>query len=86
MSAKCGIIDTLRKPKILDMSIFDWFFSLLFAVLVGKYWLKLKTPVKWILWIVFWTLLGVFIHYIFGVPTMFGYYLGLCNKPVRKCQ
>lgn len=79
----CSWIQTLRKPKILDMSIFDWVTSLLAAALVG-YFLKLHGYVNWTVFLVGWTLTGVAIHAAFGVNTMFGYYLGLNPKPIRK--
>jgi len=64
------------------MSIFDWLTSLLVAVLVGRYF-GITGYLKWILFLVIWTLGGVAIHSYFGVNTMFGYYLGLNPKPVR---
>ena len=79
---KCSWIQSLRKPKILNMSIFDWVTSLLGAILVGRYIGIIGYP-KWILFLVAWTLGGVAIHYVFGVNTMLGYYLGLNPPPVR---
>lgn len=76
----CTLIDTLRGPKILDMSIFDWIASMFGAWIVGK-----AIHVRyWILWLVGWIVFGVFVHWSMGIPTMFGYYLGLNEKPVRK--
>jgi hypothetical protein len=72
-------IETLRGPKILDMSIFDWLISLLGAYLLGR-WLKVK---MWPLFLLCWILFGIAVHWIMGVPTMLGYYLGLNEKPVR---
>jgi hypothetical protein len=65
------------------MSIFDWLASLLGAALVG-YFVGIKSALKWLLFILFWILLGVAAHAAFGIPTMFGYYLGLNQKPDRK--
>jgi hypothetical protein len=65
------------------MSIFDWVTSLLGAALLG-YFLRLRGYVNWIVFLSGWTLTGVAIHAAFGVNTMFGYYLGLNPKPVRK--
>ena len=79
---KCTWIQTLRKPKILNMSIFDWVTSLLAAVLVGRY-VGMTGYLKWLLFLVIWTLGGVAVHYAFGVNTMLGYYLGLNPLPVR---
>jgi len=72
-------IETLRGPKILDMSIFDWAVSLLAAYYTGR-WLKVK---MWPLFLLGWIAFGVIIHWMFGIPTMLGYYLGINTKPVR---
>ena len=77
---KCSTIQSLRKPKILDMSIFDWVTSLLGAFLIGK----LFGVSNWLLFIFGWIAFGIFAHLYFGINTMFGYYLGLNEKPVRK--
>ena len=84
MTEQCGIIDALRKPKILDMSIFDWVTSLLGAWIIGQFILRLSGIVVWIVYIILWIMLGVFIHWLVGVDTMFGYYLGISKKPQRK--
>jgi uncharacterized membrane protein AbrB (regulator of aidB expression) len=74
-------LQTLRKPKILGMSIFDWTVSLLLGLLVG--WLLSVKGLKWIPFLVAWILFGIAVHAAFGVNTMLGYYLGLNPKPVR---
>jgi uncharacterized membrane protein YcaP (DUF421 family) len=84
MTESCGIIDKLRKPKIVNMSIFDWVTSLLGAWIIGRFIFNLTGAVVWITFILFWIALGVFIHWLVGVPTMFGYYLGISKKPQRK--
>ena len=78
----CTPLQLLRKPKILNMSIFDWVTSLLAAALVGMYF-KLHTVPQWIFFLVGWILFGVAAHAAFGVNTMFGYYLGI-NPPPRR--
>lgn len=83
MTEKCSLLQTLRGPKILDMSIFDWVTSLGAAVLIG-FWMHLKGPARWAGFLVTWTAAGVAIHWALGVDTMFGYYLGLNKKPERK--
>jgi uncharacterized membrane protein YcaP (DUF421 family) len=80
--AKCTTVQWLRKPKIADMSIFDWIVSLSVAAIVG-YLLKIKKPIHWLLFILAWTLGGVLIHWLAGVPTMLGYYLRINAKPIR---
>lgn len=81
---KCNFIDILRKPKIFNMSIFDWVGSLLGAWIIGKYLLGLTSAVAWSVYILFWIALGVFVHWALGVKTMLGYYLGVSEKPTRK--
>jgi hypothetical protein len=75
----CSLIEKLRSPKILDMSAFDWITSLMGAVLVGK-WIQTK---DWFTFILAWIAFGVVAHLIFGVDSMFGYYIGVNKKPVR---
>ena len=75
-------IATLRKPKVLGMAIFDWTVSLLVATVVGLF-LSLKGIGTWILFLVAWTLFGIYIHSIFGINTMLGYYLNVSDKPLR---
>ena len=82
--SSCSVIDRLRQPKVFDMSLFDWVTSLFGAYLIGYYIFKLKSIFSYILWFIVWTLLGVWIHYIFNVNTMLGYYLGINDKPLRK--
>lgn len=76
-------IQTLRGPKILGMSIFDWVTSLFGAYLVGHYMLHIKSQRRWLTWILLWIIFGVLIHAIFGINTMLGYYLGINPKPQR---
>jgi hypothetical protein len=83
-SNSCGIIDTLRKPKVLDMSIFDWATSLLGAWLIGTYVIGLKGTLVWCVYLLLWIGLGILAHCVFGVSTMLGYYLGVSEKPIRK--
>ena len=80
----CSFLDRLREPKIFDMSMFDWFSSLFGAYLIGKYFLNLTSIFSYSIWMVVWTFLGVYVHYILGVHTMLGYYLGVNPKPIRK--
>jgi len=75
----CSLIEKLRSPKILDMSAFDWITSMIGAVLVGK----LIQTKDWLAFILAWIMFGVVAHLIFGVDSMFGYYIGVNKKPVR---
>lgn len=76
-------ICTLRRPKILGMAVFDWVASLLFAIIIGYFVLRLPNLASWMIWILWWILFGVIVHYMFGIHTMLGYYLGL-NPPLRR--
>lgn len=80
---KCPIMTILRQPKMLDMALFDWVASLLGAFLVGKYVFRMSGTLQWGTFIILWILLGVVVHYVLGIDTMFGYYLGLNGKPKR---
>jgi len=73
----------MRSPKIFDMSIFDWVVSIAIALLVGR-WVGIKSGVEITLFAAIWILFGVVTHAAFGINTMFGYYLGVCEKPIRK--
>jgi hypothetical protein len=78
---KCGLLDTLRGPKLWNMSIFDWVASLLGAWLVGR-WLGFK-GMAWLGFLLAWTAFGVVVHLAVGVPTELGYKLGLNGPPER---
>lgn len=82
--SKCGIIDILRKPKFFDMSIFDWATSLLGAWIIGAYVFGLRGGLVWSVYLLMWVALGVLVHCMLGIPTMFGYYVGVSEKPHRK--
>ena len=77
----CTPLEALRKPKILNMSIFDWVTSLLGAGIFG-WWLGIKGT-QWLWFLVAWVAFGVVTHYALGVHTMLGYYLGLNPVPQR---
>lgn len=81
---ECSTIDRLRKPKLYGMAIFDWLASLLGAYIVGEYALKLHNLEQWIVFVIVWIVIGILAHVLSGTPTMFNYYLGLSEKPIRK--
>lgn len=80
---ECTLIDTLRAPKIFGMAAFDWIASLTGAYIIGWF-VGVRGFSMWLMWISAWTVFGVVVHYIIGVHTMFGYYLGLNPKPLKK--
>jgi len=65
------------------MSIFDWVTSIAGAILLGKY-AGIQGLEKWIGFILLWIVFGIVVHYVAGVKTMLGYYLGINEKPERK--
>ena len=79
---ECGIIDKIRKPKIIGMSIFDWVATFIFSVIIAllvNYFAKLDesvyiTIIKTFIIMMF---VAILAHYAFGIPTMLNYYLGL---------
>lgn len=76
-------MDQLRKPKILDMSIFDWVTALLGGYLLAYYLFNIKDTNSILLFELGFIIFGIVVHKIFGVNTMFGYYLGINEKPYR---
>jgi hypothetical protein len=76
-------MDQLRKPKIFDMSIFDWVTALLGGYLIAVYIFNIKEFQYIILTEFGFILFGIIVHKLFGVDTMLGYYLGINNKPFR---
>ena len=76
-------MDYLRKPKILDMSIFDWITTLISGYLIAKYVVKTDDITIIIYVEIGFIIFGIFVHKLFGINTMLGYYLGINNKPIR---
>jgi hypothetical protein len=82
----CNIIDYLRSFRIFGLAIFDWITSLLGAFIIGKYLLKIDETRIWIIYIIFWILFGILIHWYLKIDTMLGYYLGINAKPkIKQC-
>jgi hypothetical protein len=76
-------MDQLRKPKILDMSIFDWVTALLGGFLIAYYMFNITDVIPIILFEIGFIIFGIIVHKLFGVNTMLGYYLGINDKPNR---
>jgi hypothetical protein len=77
-------MDTLRKPKILNMSIFDWIATLLGGYLLAIYFFEFKDSESIIIFEIIFIIFGIIIHKLFGINTMLGYYLGINDKPIRN--
>jgi hypothetical protein len=77
-------MDTLRKPKILDMSIFDWATALIGGYLLAIYFFEFRDTHSIIIFEIIFIIFGIMIHKLFGIDTMLGYYLGINKKPLRK--
>jgi len=77
-------MDALRKPKILDMSIFDWITALLGGYLLSIYFFKFLDTLSIVLFEIIFIIFGIIVHKLFGIDTMLGYYLGINDKPIRK--
>lgn len=80
MEKECGLIDWLRKPKVRNMSIFDWVATFLGAMVLAYFLYGKNTNLSTIL-ILFTGLvaLGIIVHKLTSTPTMLNYYLGLNN-------
>jgi hypothetical protein len=76
-------MDQLRKPKIFDMSIFDWVTALLGGFLIAYYLFNLTDIMSIIFFEIGFIIFGIIVHKLFGVNTMLGYYLGINDKPKR---
>lgn len=76
-----SIVTELRKYKIMKMAIFDWSLVIIAAMIWTWYTNsdnKLITFLKIFTGLV---ILGIITHKLLGIPTMFGYYLGVNEKP-----
>jgi hypothetical protein len=77
-------MDQLRKPKLLDMSIFDWVTALLGGYIIAYYVFDFKEIPLIILFEFGFIIFGIIVHKLFGINTMLGYYIGLNEKPIRN--
>ena len=77
-------IDKLRKPKILDMAIFDWVATALAAAVIGGIIRKVNPGTSYgcasITVFVILILIAIVVHYERGIPTMLNAYLGIARK------
>jgi len=77
-------MDSLRKPKIFNMSIFDWVTALIGGYLLAIYFFEFKDSKSIIIFEIIFIIFGIMIHKLFGIDTMLGYYLGINKKPLRN--
>jgi len=79
-----NIIEKLRKPKILDMALFDWIISILVTLYISY---KINNNkydnIIFIKSLFIMIILAITIHYIFNIDTKLNYYLGISNNPKR---
>ena len=71
-----GIIENLRKYRILGIAIFDLVLSfvlmgIIFAIISLPIWIGISSAIP----------IGILVHYIFGIDTTLNYYLGINDKP-----
>lgn len=76
----CGVIGRLRSFRILNMAVFDWVATAIAAYFAQRLWFP--DYQFWQVMIMF-TAVAVATHYFLKIDTMFNYYLGLGNKPIR---
>lgn len=80
-------IEKLREPKVFDMAIFDWAATAVGAGIIAagthRFFNSVSFLVYFIIIFIILVVIGQCIHKILGIDTMFGYYLGICNKPLR---
>ncbi len=86
----CTWIDSLRKPKIFGMPIFDWVLTLSAIYLLTWFIYPFFDQYNYYFIFLFIgilvIILGIVIHKLLGINTMLGFYLGLNIYPPRiKC-
>jgi hypothetical protein len=85
MAAATGVLAALRAPRVLGMAVFDWAASLLAAAAVGHWVLRLPAAAAaWLAFLALWVAAGVAAHWLAGVPTTLGYYLGVSAAPPAR--
>jgi hypothetical protein len=87
MNSDCSFIDVLRGPKIFNIALFDLTGTIIIAIILTLVVLKVKnydfsSNIAYVIlycFLVSFTalIIGSVVHYIFGIPTMLNYYLGL---------
>lgn len=74
------IFKTLRGPKIFNMALFDWVATLVSAIFINYLYqpdnINIYTSLKIFIILI---ILAIIVHYIFDIPTMLNYYIGLAD-------
>ncbi len=86
----CTLIQQLRTPRIFNMAILDWVMTLFGAYILTHFlsrYFKNENFYRLLFNVTFGlTVLAIFLHWLFGVNTVLGYYLGLNEMPkIVKC-
>lgn len=81
-----SIIDTLRKPKLFDIALFDvigtYIGAYLSWLLIHKYNPEFTNGWIWTFLIfIILVIIGIFLHIITGTKTKLNYYMGLSENP-----
>jgi hypothetical protein len=84
-----NIIDTLRKPKLLDIALFDvtgtYIGAYLLWLLINNYNSQFTNGWIWTFLIfIILVIIGIFLHIITGTKTKLNYYMGLSDDPRPK--
>jgi hypothetical protein len=84
-----NIIDTLRKPKLLDIALFDvtgtYIGAYLLWLLINHHNSKFTNGWIWTFLIfIILVIIGIFLHIITGTKTKLNYYMGLSDDPRPK--
>lgn len=77
-----SIIQSLRSVRIFNIALFDLIASLIGMYLLLRWFKPNRSKSFYISWVVVTVLpLAVVSHYIFNIPTMLNYYMGLSVYP-----
>lgn len=84
----CTLIQQLRSYRFFKMAILDWIMTLFGAFIFTKFLIK-YTNLRYIKFnrLLFYVsvsliILAIFLHKLFHIDTVFGYYLGLNQMPI----
>jgi hypothetical protein len=88
----CTLIQKLRTPRFFNMAILDWILTLLGAYILVLFlrrytYFKSQKFYKLLFYITIGlVILAIFLHWLFGINTVLGYYLSLNKMPdIIRC-